>query len=670
MEIPLLRDIIVICGLALGVAFVCHRFAIPDTVGFLLTGILAGPHCMGLINNTHQVEQMAEIGVVCLLFAIGLEFSFKSLLKIKTMVLVGGAIQVGLSIVAGALLAGAMGMDRNHSIFFGFLLSLSSTAIVLKILQQRAETESPHGRLTLGILIFQDVAVVAMMLAAPIMVGKGSSLGAALLVLALKAIAIFLIVWISTKWVAPRFLFQVARLRNRQLFLLGIVLVALGATWLTSALGLSLALGAFIAGLIVSESEFSERALGDILPFKDLFTSFFFVSIGMLLDVRFVLNNVVTVTGVTLIVIVAKFLTAAIAAMALGLPLRTAVLTGVALGQVGEFSFVLSETGSGLGLIDQSAYQLFLGLSIMTMIAAPFLIDYGNRLAAAVLSIPMPRIIKRGFSKAAQRQNIPKHKDHLVIIGFGLGGQNLSHVAAVANIPRVIIELNPDTVRREASKGQPIYYGDATTGPVLRHAGVARARALVIMISDPGATRRIIDTARRLNSALHIIARTRFVSEIEPLCVLGANEVVPEEYEASIEILVRVLRKYLTPREDIDRFVTQVRSNHYRMLRSPSHKPATVSDLPLKIFGAEISTIRVKDGAQAIGRTISNLEIRKKYGVTVLAIIRGTDFISNPSANQEILADDIVVLLGEVESISFLEVIFRPQPALQTGEDQ
>lgn len=228
MEIPLLRDIIVICGLALGVAFVCHRFAIPDTVGFLLTGILAGPHCMGLINNTHQVEQMAEIGVVCLLFAIGLEFSFKSLLKIKTMVLVGGAIQVGLSIVAGALLAGAMGMDRNHSIFFGFLLSLSSTAIVLKILQQRAETESPHGRLTLGILIFQDVAVVAMMLAAPIMVGKGSSLGAALLVLALKAIAIFLIVWISTKWVAPRFLFQVARLRNRQLFLLGIVLVARG----------------------------------------------------------------------------------------------------------------------------------------------------------------------------------------------------------------------------------------------------------------------------------------------------------------------------------------------------------------------------------------------------------------------------------------------------------
>ncbi len=659
MEIPLLRDIIIICGLALGVGFFCQRFTIPDTVGFLLTGILAGPNCLGLVIHVSEVEQLAEIGVVCLLFTIGLEFSFKSLLKIKTSVLFGGTIQVGLSIVGASLLATVIGLPPKQSIFFGFLLSLSSTAIVLKIMQQRAETESPHGRLILGILIFQDIIVVAMMLAAPFIAGKGSSVGLAIVDLALKATAITLVVLISVKWVAPRFIFLVAGLRSQQLFLLGIVMVALGATWLTSTLGLSLALGAFIAGLIVSESEFSERALGNILPFKDLFTSFFFVSIGMLLDLKFVFGNIVTLSTATVIVISLKFFAAGTAAITIGLPLRTAILTGIALCQVGEFSFVLSETGFGLGLIDPRTYQFFLGLSVLTMILTPFLIESGNRVVRFALSLPVPSILRRGFSRVREHQGIPKMNDHLIIVGFGIGGRNLSQVAASAGIPKVIIELNPETVRNERSKNVPIFYGDATTAPVLRHTGVTRARALVIMISDPGATRRIIDVARRLNPSLYIITRTRFISEIEVLSNLGANEVVTEEYEASIEILVRVLRKYLTPRDDIDKFVAQIRAHHYRMFRSSFHESTTISDLTLDFSETEISSVRVLPTSSAVGKSIKDLQIRKKFGVTVLALKRGVNLITNPSADEKMMADDVTVVLGGPEGISNLSVLLN-----------
>lgn len=659
MEVPLLRDIIIICGLALGVIFVCYRFKVPDTVGFLLTGILVGPHSLGLIKHVSEVEQLAEIGVVCLLFTIGLEFSLSNLLNIKRLVLLGGAIQVCLSVLGGALLATIIGMGTNQSIFFGFLLSLSSTAIVLKILQQRAETASPHGKLIVGILIFQDIIVVAMMLSAPFLAGKNLSFGPALVDLALKGIAISLIVFVSVKWFAPKFLFRIADIRSQQLFVLGIVLIGLGATWLTSALGLSMGLGAFIAGLIVSESEFGERALGNILPFRDLFTSFFFVSIGMLLDLRFVFANIPGLSVAIIIVIILKFLASGISAITLGFPFRTAILTSIALCQVGEFSFVLSEAGSRLGLIDHKTYQLFLGLSIVTMILTPMLMQSGNRIARFAQALPVPRFLLKGSPRIRERQEIPKAHNHIIIVGYGIGGRNLNRAATKANIPTVIIELNPRTVHDERVKGAPIFYGDATTGPVLRRSGITKARVLVIMISDPGATRRIIEISRRINPALHIVARTRFMSEIDVLSNLGANEVVTEEYEASIEILVLVLRKYLTPRDEIEKFVTQVRSDHYRMFRSFSEQPSKIPDIASHFSEIEISSLRASPKSTMVGKSIRDLEIRKKFEVTVLAIQRGSILIANPTPDEELMENDILHILGKPEKIGILASILN-----------
>ncbi|MBI5572130.1 MAG: cation:proton antiporter [Desulfomonile tiedjei] len=658
MEIGLLRDIIIICGLALGVIYICHRLKIPTIVGFLLTGLVAGPHGMALVRQTVEVEQLAEVGVVCLLFTIGLEFSLKRLLQIKFWSLVGGGCQVGLTLFMAALAASVMGLALNQAVFFGFLVSLSSTAIVLKIIQERAEMESPHGRLTVGILLFQDIIVVPMMLIAPILAGGRQDLGMALLLLVVKAAAVLCLVVAASRWIVPSALYQIARLRAKELFILGIVLIGLGVAWLTAQMGLSLALGAFLAGLIVSESEFSHRALGNVLPFRDLFTSIFFVSIGMLLDVQFVLGNPVLLVTAAIGTMVLKFLTAGVSASLLGLPLRTTVLTGLSLAQIGEFSFVLSEAGIQFGLIEPGVYQVFLGLSVLTMVATPFLIGSGDRLATASLRLPLPERLKSGFSPVSE---IPVHlplANHLVIVGFGLNGRNLSRAAALGKIPRIIIELNAETVRREQAQGEPIFYGDASHESVLEHAAIKQARVMVIVISDPVATRRIIDSARRLNPKLHVIARTRFVSEMEPLYELGADEVIPEDYEASIEVLVRVLAKYLVPKGDIERLVMQFRTEHYRMLRTLSLSSTSLPDLEIRIPEVEIVSLRVCPGSEATGKTLRELNLRAKYGMTVVAIRRQDGLILNPSADERLATGDVCMALITPDRITDAAAVF------------
>lgn len=658
MEITLLKDIIVICGLALSVIFVCQRCSIPSIVGLLITGILAGPHGLRLVSELGHVEHMAEIGVVCLLFTIGLEFSLKSLLEIKFLSLVGGGVQVAISIFVAGLIAGLLGLPLSQAVFFGFLVSLSSTAIVLKILQERAEMESPHGRLTLGILLFQDIMVVPMMLIAPILASGGRDVLGALLLLG-KAVALLSLVIFVGKWIIPSALYQIARLRGREFFILGIVFVGLSVAWLTAQAGLSLALGAFFAGLIVSESEYAHHTLGNVIPFRDLFTSFFFVSVGMLFNLHFVLENPALLVGLTGGVVALKFIAAAVAATVLGLPLRTALLTGFALAQIGEFSFVLSESGTRLGLIQAENYQVFLGISVLTMLATPFLIGNGERVAVRVLNLPLPERFKSGLRPVREIQGDSPLNNHLIIVGFGLTGRNLSRATAAAGIPRVIVELNPDTVRRQQAKGEPIIYGDASQEAVIEHAAVKRARVMVIVISDPIATNTIVHAARRLNPKLYIIARTRFISQIEPLYEVGADEAIPEEYEASIEVLVRVLARYLVPRGDVERLVAEFRADHYRMLRTLTRAGASLADLALHLPDAEIASLRVGAGSKVTEKSLSELDFRSAYGVTVLAIKRDSIMIPNPPAEEKFQESDVALILGAPDRIAEAADLFR-----------
>lgn len=659
MEAALFKDLIVICGLAVGVIFFCRRLGIHPVVGFLLTGVLCGPHGLSLVQQVHDVEQVADIGVICLLFTIGLEFSLKRLLEIKFLVLAGGTLQVVLTLTATAGIAAAMGLDLNPAIFVGCLATLSSTAIVLKILQQRGLVESPHGRLSVGILLFQDIAIVPMILFAPVLAGGTQDPASAFLLLAGKVAAILLLMVIAARWIVPFGLYQIARLLDRELFLVGVVFVGSGVAWLTYALGLSPALGAFVAGLIISESEYSHRALGNMLPFRDLFISFFFVSVGMLLDIRYAVSHALPLTLVTSCLIIVKFLAAGSVGVFLGLPLRTAVLAGIALCQVGEFSFVLSETGLDLGLLKSDLYQLFLGVAVTTMIATPFLLNAGPRIADLICRLPLLDRLGGGRRDKTDPSARTMLGDHLIIVGFGLNGRHLSQAAAAAGIPRVIIEMNPRTVRTETAAGLPIFYGDASQESVLDHAGLRRARLIVIVISDPAATQRIVETARRLNPGIYIISRTRFLTQLEPLFELGADEVVPEDYEASVEVVARVLSRYLVPKDDIERFLAGLRSDHYRMLRSLSQEAPTMGMPSLEIPDTEIAAIRIHPDSVVTGKSLAETELRRKYGVTALALRRNQHVAPNPSADDKLEADDVLVLFGSPEDIARATAVLR-----------
>ncbi len=652
MQILLLNDILIIFGMSVVILFACNRLRVPAVVGFLFTGILVGPYGLGLIKALHEVEILAEIGVVLLLFTIGIEFSFQKMLQIRRSVLLGGALQVGITSLAAFLVARHLGQPVGEAVFIGFLFSLSSTAIVLKLIQERAEVDSPHGSTTLGILIFQDVAIVPMILVTPLLAGTaGGSGGAAALLLVAKGVGIVVLVIVSTKWVVPRVLYQVARTGSQELFLLSVVAICLSVALLTAGAGLSLALGAFLAGLIISESEYSHRALGNILPFRDAFTTFFFVSIGMLLDVGFLLREPAAVALLALGIVVLKSAIAALAALLLGLPLRTAVLVGLALGQVGEFSFILSRTGVEHGLVTGDLYQLFLAGAVLSMAATPFVIALAPRIADAAVRLPLPRRLKAGLGPAPGVAD-EAGRDHLVIIGFGVSGRNVARAAGVAGIPYAVIEMNPDTVRSEQARGEPIHYGDATQETVLEHANVPEARVVVVAINDPTATRRVTEAVRRLNPKAHLIVRTHYLQEMKHLYDLGADEVIPEEFETSVEIFTRVLTKYLVPRDEIERLVTAVRADGYEMLRSLSGLPASVADLKLQLPHIEIVTLRVAEGSALAGRSLAQAELRRRHGVTVLAVRRGPEIEVNPPADMELRPGDLLFILGPPEKIA------------------
>jgi len=654
---PLLNDIVIIFGLSIAVLFICHRLRVPAIVGFLLTGIFVGPYGLGLVKAVQEVELFAEVGVVLLLFTIGIEFSLERLSQIRKSVLAGGSLQVFLTFLAASFIAREFGQSLGEAIFIGFLVSLSSTAIVLRLIQERAEVDSPHGRTTLGILIFQDIIIVPMIMVTPLLAGATGNLGDSFLILVAKGIGIILLVLVSARWIVPQVLYQIARTRSRELFLLSVVVICLGVAWLTSKAGLSLALGAFLAGLIISETEYSHQALGNVLSFRDVFATFFFVSIGMMLNVHFLFQQPLLIVLITLSVLVLKAIIAGSVTILLGFPLRTGILVGFSLSQIGEFSFILSRAGVEQGLLAGDIYQVFLAVSVLSMAATPFIIALSPRLVDIILRLPLPERLKSGFYPVAEAQVVQKN-DHLIIIGFGVNGRNVARAARVAGIPYAIIEMNPETVRNEQRRGEPICYGDATQEAVLHCADVKEVRIVVVAINDPAATRRITEIIRRLNPRAHLIVRTRYLQEMNPLYELGADEVIPEEFETSVEIFTRVLLKYLIPRDKIEALVAEARADGYDMLRHPSKTSAVLSDLKLQIHGVNVCTFRISQGSQLIGKTLAQIELRTRYGVSVVAIQRGSEILSNPGADVLLQSNDLLFVLGSSEKISEATGVF------------
>ncbi|MFZ5944638.1 MAG: cation:proton antiporter [Bacillota bacterium] len=653
MEIKILNDIIVIFGLAILVLYLFTRLRIPAILGFFVTGTLAGPYGLQLVKNIHEVEVLAEIGVILLLFSIGIEFSLEQLVKIRRLVLLGGGLQVGLTILTSSIICFLAGLPWGSSIFIGFLVALSSTAIVLKILQNNGDVNTPHGNNVLGMLIFQDIIIVPMLLFLPLLSGTSQNILLDISFLLIKvAIVIFLSV-IAAKWIVPFILHSSAKSKNSELFLLSIIAICLAVAWLTSQAGLSLALGAFLAGLIISETEYSHQALGNIIPFRDAFTSFFFVSIGMLLNIKVFLSTPLLITGLTIAVVLIKVLLVLIIVLFfLRYPLRSAILAGLSLAQIGEFSFILSQAGIKNNLLLESHYQIFISVSILTMALTPYLIMLAPKLAGYISSLPFLNSIRdKNFNEGQEKINL---ENHLVIIGFGLNGRHLKKVAEKTHIPFIVLEINPETVRTEKKKGTPIYYGDPSQEIILENINIKKARAAVIAISDSAATQRIIDAIRKNNPHIYILARTPYLQEVKTLYELGASEVIPQEFETSIEIFSRVLDKYLVPKDEIEEIIKDIRSDGYEMLRDLSTENFKGKEdiMNLHLSDVEISTLRVCPHSFLVDKTLKEVNLRKNHGITVLAIRRNKNMIPNPHGDTKILAGDLIMVLGEPHNIS------------------
>jgi K+:H+ antiporter len=554
MQFPLLKDIFVIFGLAVGVALVCHRLRIPAVVGLIITGVIAGPHGLGLTSEAHAVQQLAELGVIFLLFTIGLEFSVESIRHTKRLFFVGGSLQVVITIVVAGGVAYAFGVGAARAVFFGSIASLSSTAIILKLLQDRNELTSPHGKATMAILIFQDIVFVPMMLMIPFLAGQGSTnIWWAIGGLVVKVVVIWLVVALAAPRLVPQVLTRVARTQSNELFLLSVGALCFAVAWLTSLAGLSLALGAFLAGLILSDSEHSHRALEHVLPFRDVFSSFFFVSMGMLLDFRYVTGHAPQVIVATLGVVALKAVVTSGVVMGIGLPYRVSALTGLSLAQTGEFSLLLLSAGLGAGLVSADGYQFVLAVCLFSMAAAPFLVGAAHRLSDFSMRAPMPVKMREGRFFIADAPD-EAMRDHIVIVGYGVIGAMVGHSAKLCDISYEAIEINFDMVREQRARGVPIFYGDATQEASLVKANIRTARVLVVAIPDPVGAARVVALARRLNPTVEIVARVRYVRDMARLYQLGANEIVSEEVEASIKIFSVVLERYGVAPEVIEGF--------------------------------------------------------------------------------------------------------------------
>lgn len=576
MEVPIVHDIVIIFALSIAVLLFCHRLRLPPIVGFLITGVLCGPHSLKLVADVADVENLATIGIVLLLFIVGMEFSIKNIIKYKYFFFAGGLLQIFLTlIIALGMAKWAMGLSWQHAIFISFLLPLSSTAIVLRMMDERGESETPHGRLILGILIFQDIVAVPMMLLVPLLSGALGEFQWVYLYEFGKGVAFILLLATIAFYGVPRLLYYVTRTRNRELFLLSVLTICFAVAWITSSVGLSVSLGAFLAGLVVSESEYSDEAVGNVLPFQTIFTSFFFVSMGMLLDINFFVHQPLIILLITIVVLAIKATVVAGAALMMGMPLRSAILAGLALAQIGEFAFVIADIGMEHQLMSEYQYQLFLSVSLLSMAVTPVIIALSPSFVRWLDKMPFPQKIKMGRHYLGEREE--KRKTEMIIVGFGLRGRHLARIAKEIDVAYVVLEMNPETVKMEKKKGEPIRYGDPSHPSILLHAGIKAASTIVVVINDPVATRRIVKIARMLNPEVHIITRTRYMNEVANMLSAGANEVVPDEFGSSIEIFTRVLQYRDFSEERIADYVSQLRREGETLFKSATKESIEIS---------------------------------------------------------------------------------------------
>lgn len=633
----LLADVVVLLALSVPVVLFFRRLALPTSAGFLFTGALLGPHALGWILNEDQVEGLADLGVALLLFTVGLEYSVSRLSLMGRRMLLGGGGQMLATIALVALLAGLAGSSWRLALLFGFLAAMSSTAIALKEITDARQLEAPQGLLSIAILLFQDLAVIPLMLVVPLLGGEAAPGAPGVLLLAGKAALAVAVVLVAARYGFPFLAGLAVRLGGRELFVLLVVVAALGAALFTSALQLPLALGAFVAGLVISESEYSHQTVSEILPFRDVFNALFFLSLGMLLDAGAIAREPALVLGAAFVLVLAKGGILYAVGLRLSRSRRVALLVAASIFQVGEFSFVLAREALALEILPEREYRLFLAVAVLTMLLSPF-----------VPPLARAWIARRGAGapERAPPGGTDEQEPAVIVAGYGLNGRHLSRVLDAAGVPFRVIDIDPRCVSQAKREGIPIVFGDVNRPEALEHAGLRRARVLVVAISDPDATRRAVALARRMAPELCIIARARHLADTPELLAVGATQVVPEELETSLEIFGRVLRELHVPRSTIALEQELIRRQSYQLLRGEPREEEQLALVAELISASTADTLYVPEGWHAIGRSLGELELRKRTGASVISAARHGQALARPGPELRIEAGDVLVLLG------------------------
>ena len=637
----LIQDLTILLLVSLPINIFFHRIKLPSVMGFLIAGVIIGPHGMQWIGDPQSVESLAEIGVILLLFVIGLEFSLSRMLKRIAVITGTGAVQMGLTAIAIYGVCLAVGLANNKSIVLALLISLSSTAIVLKMITDRGEIDTLHGQLCIGVLLFQDLCVVPLMLIFPLLSQPGDISILDFSFALLKALGAVSVIFLLSRLLVPRTLQLIAKSGSKEHLTLFVILIILGTCWTSDLLGLSLAMGAFIAGLIISDSEYSHQIILDILPLKDYFGSVFFISIGMILDAQNLIESFSLYLGLTVGLVIIKAAAAFAASSMFKNSPRISFVVGLRLAQVGEFSLILANLVLGQGLFTEAEYQSFLGVCILSMLVAPILIQFSSGWSIKIFS--------RWLATVEEGQEAPDEKalsNHVIIAGYGLIGRNLSRVLKEINISFRVLDLDREGIKRGLTEKVPILYGDCTHRETLIKAGIQKAKIIVFCIPDHCATEQAIRVARFLNPKIYILVRTRYSRQVEELNAAGANQVIPEEFETSIEIFSRVLREYHIPNNIIEQQIELVRMEGYGMFRGLSLKAESLRKFSTYLAASLTESFHVLDDSWSAGKSLGELDLKEQTGGRLIAVVRENELYANPEQDFILKSNDILVLFG------------------------
>jgi len=665
-DFRLIVDLVLVLAAAAGGGLLAALLRQPVLLGYLLGGMVVGPAGLGLIKELIQVETLAQFGVAFLLFALGVEFSFAELKKVQAISLGGGGLQIALTILVTALVSVGMSWVSSpaQGVFLGAILSLSSTAVVLKCLMERNETETSHGQVMLGILVVQDLALGLMLAVLPALDQPIESMAIAI-GWALIQIGLFALGAVAAGiWLIPPLLRLLARTESRELFLLGVVALCLGIALLTEYLGLSIEMGAFVAGLMISEVEYADQTLTYVEPLRDIFATLFFASIGMLIDPVFLWNNLELILELVALVWVGKFLLVTPLVRLFGYPLKTALVVGLGLAQIGEFSFVLASEGQALGLVSRRVYLLILGTTAVTLVLTPFVLRLMPYLFnwAETVSWLKP-YLDSSSAPLSVAADLPM-QEHVVVCGYGRLGSNLVRLLQEHHLPVVVVDQSETKIQQLREAGVPYVYGNASSLRVLETSGVASARSLAIALGDPVSTRICLKRALDLAPDLDTVVCANQDKEIELLYQLGARQVVQPEFEASLELATHLLTGMGLLPQLVQQQVEQIRSHHYLELRSL--QPASQVSRELKLAAQDLNSrwYRLPTGSPLTRMTLEEADLRYLTGVSLMAIRRGGNEVDYPNGQTILEEGDHLLIVGESEELAAFDQLAKGEAAV------